>query len=90
MKMEYYEAEEACFNEIKFTFIHYVFTSIKHYYISSSSPFFYTDFFKDKVQIEFEPPKIENKEKFLMFAKKITREVKKLEKMEKEVNKYES
>jgi hypothetical protein len=77
--MEYYEAEEACSNEIKFTFIRYVITAIKHYYISSFSPFFCTDFFKDEIDIEFEPPKIENKEKFLLFLNKIAREVKKYE-----------
>ena len=79
MRMEYAEEEKTCFNKIKLTFIHCVITAISHYYIASFSPFFYTDFFRDELEIEFEPPKIENKEKFLLFLKKIAREVKKYE-----------
>jgi hypothetical protein len=79
MRMKYDEEEKCNYDEKKLTFIHYVITAISHYRISLFSPFFSVNFFKDEVEISFDPPKIENREKFLLFLNKIAREVVKYE-----------
>jgi hypothetical protein len=79
MKMNYDEEEKCNYNEKKFNFIPYVITKISNYSITSFAPFFYVNFFKDEVKIDFDPPKIENKKKFLLFLNKIEEEVKKYE-----------